>query len=481
VAEGLLDGRYRLQHVLGRGGMAVVWRADDQRLGRPVAVKVLDRAGPGDAAALEEFDREARTVAQLTHPNVVTVHDFGVDDGVPYLVMELVSGRSLADVLTKGPLAVDEAVRITDQVCAALTAAHAAGVVHRDVKPANIMITSSGAVKVCDFGIAHPVHGARASRGGVATAIGTSEFMAPEQVAGRPVDHRADLYSLGCVVYAMLTGHPPFSGDTPHQVGWQHLNDEPPPLATKRPDVPSELAGLVGHLLAKDPGRRPISAAQVSARLSKVPAHRATGGSTSTVVASGEGLPIRGSAAVMHRTQMMPALEYPDEPPVVVRRAVQLSPIWLVGFAVALVAVVVLAIVALTNRQTNLQANPPASQSPGATSPTFPSPASSAPSFGDPQQAITALQNAVQTEQQAGLIDHGTAKDFNRQLNDIERNLNHDGGAGDKVNEFDGMLQSALHDNRIQQAAYDMLKPMVDQLATIVSQSSGGGGGDNNG
>ncbi|HEY7174204.1 MAG TPA: serine/threonine-protein kinase, partial [Micromonosporaceae bacterium] len=346
MAGGLLGERYRLDQVLGRGGMAVVWRADDQRLGRPVAIKVMDRAELDDPSALARFDREARTVARLTHPNIVTIHDVGVDDGVPYLVMELVSGRSLADRLTTGPLPVDEAVRITGQVCAALDAAHAAGVVHRDVKPANILMTPIGAVKVCDFGIAHGPDGAWHPTG---TATGTSEYMAPEQIAGGAGDQRADLYALGCVMYAMLSGQPPFSGGTPQQVGWQHLHDAATPLASRRRDLPAELSGLVDQLLSKDPAARPASAGDVLARLPRPTASRIPSDPALTAVAAHDG-PIRGSAVVMPRTQMMPALDYAAEPQTARERGIRLSPAWLAGLAVGVVALVVVTIVALTHQ-----------------------------------------------------------------------------------------------------------------------------------
>jgi len=471
VAGDLLGGRYRLQHALGRGGMAVVWQADDQRLGRPVAVKVLDPAGLGDASALAQFDREARTVAQLTHPNVVTVHDVGVDDGVPYLVMELVTGRSLADLLSTGPLSVDESVRITHEVCAALTAAHAAGVVHRDVKPANILITTAGAVKVCDFGIAHPPHGARSSRTPVATATGTSEYMAPEQVAGRRIDHRADLYALGCVVYAMLTGHPPFQGDTPHQVGWQHLHDEPASVGAKRSGVPADLAGLVDQLLAKDPAQRPISAAQVSARLSNMPAQRAPTGPGSTV-ADARGLPIRGSAAVMHRTQTMPVLEYADEPPAMAGHGIRLSPAWFAGLAVVAVAAIVLAIVALTNQQPRVQASGPGGTPSSVTSPpnSPPSAPATLPSFASADDAINAIEETMQTQVDANLLDRDVAKDVNHQLNDIGHHHGGDGDSAGKVNDIVNTLQSALDDHKIQPTAYDTLTQMLNQLAGLLSQ-----------
>jgi eukaryotic-like serine/threonine-protein kinase len=211
----LISGRYRLEAVLGRGGMATVWRGVDQRLGRPVAIKLLDRADTADPIMLQRFDREARTAGGLTHPNIVAVYDVGTDNGVPYLVMELIDGTSVAALLAGGPLPVDQAVDVARQTCDALGMTHAQGVVHRDIKPANILLTTTtGTVKVCDFGIARLAH-QQTNLTAPHTAIGTSAYMAPEQASGAPVDARTDLYALGCVMYAMLTGHPPFTGDNP--------------------------------------------------------------------------------------------------------------------------------------------------------------------------------------------------------------------------------------------------------------------------
>lgn len=478
MAGGLLGGRYRLDQVLGRGGMAVVWRADDQRLGRFVAVKVLDRAELDDPSALARFEREARTVARLAHPNIVTVHDVGVDDGVPYLVMELVTGRSLADRLVDGPIPVDEAVRIAGQVCAALEAAHAAGVVHRDVKPANILLTPMGAVKVCDFGIAHGPDGAWRRTG---TATGTSEYMAPEQLADGAVDHRVDLYALGCVMYAMLTGQPPFSGDSPQRVGWQHLHETATPLAARRAGLPPELTELVDQLLAKNPAARPASAADVLARLPRSSAPRSSAPQaltepTLTAVAPPD-VSIRGSAAVLQRTQMMPALDYADAPRTVPERGIRLSPAWIAALAVGIIALVVVTIVALTQGRPGTQAGPPVSTpSAAATSAsTAPSAAPSTPPIGTPAQAIDAIQAALRQQENANQLDKDAANDLSHQLNDIQHRLGHDnsGKSADKVDELRHMLASALDDGNITQAGYDAVSPLVDQLAALMPDRSG--------
>jgi serine/threonine-protein kinase len=268
TAGRVLSDRYRIDDVLGTGGMAAVWRGRDLRLDRPVAIKEL--AGPWlrDPTAMTRFDREARTAARLAHPNIVAVHDVGSDGDSRYLVMELIEGTSVAALLDNGPLPVDQVVTIAAQTCDALAAAHAAGVVHRDIKPANLIVAPDGVVKVCDFGIARALSEvADLNLTGPAVAMGSTSYIAPEQVAGDPIDGRADLYSLGCTMYAMLTGAPPFTGESPMQVLDRHLNDPPVPVLRRRTDTPPALAALVGRLLAKKPADRPANAAEVKARL----------------------------------------------------------------------------------------------------------------------------------------------------------------------------------------------------------------------
>jgi serine/threonine-protein kinase len=254
----VLGDRYQIDELLGRGGMASVWRGRDLRLDRAVAIKEL--AGPwlADRRALRQFDREARLAARLGHPNIVAVHDVGIHDLTPFIVMELIEGETVAQLLlTDGPMSVEDAVAIAAQACDGLAAAHAAGVIHRDIKPANLMLTGAAVVKICDFGIAGPLLGAAdATVSGPWVAMGTSKYMAPEQASGERVDARADLYALGCTLYTMLAGTPPFQG-TIAEVLQQHQVQVPPPLAAHRADVPGQLEALVMRLLAKDPEHRP--------------------------------------------------------------------------------------------------------------------------------------------------------------------------------------------------------------------------------
>ena len=266
----MLAGRYHLGVRLGQGGMGQVRRAWDGWLDRPVAIKTLELDGAEPSAAAR-FRLEARAMAWLAHPNIVTVFDTGTDGSTAFLVMELLRGPSLEARLERtGALPVADAVAVGMQIAAALAAAHAAGVVHRDVKPANIAYAADGVVKVLDFGIAQ-LAGAIAARQTRLTqtgmVLGTAAYLSPEQASGGAAGPRSDLYALGCVLFAMLTGGPPFTGDSPVAVCAQHLVAEPPDLAAVRPGCPAPLAGLVGELLRKDPAARPRDATVVCDRL----------------------------------------------------------------------------------------------------------------------------------------------------------------------------------------------------------------------
>ena len=254
----VLGGRYRLLEVLGTGGMATVYRAGDEVLGREVAVKVLSPQYAADPGFLARFEREARHVARLNHPRIVTVFDCGIDGGMPYIVMELAAGRALREVLDQaGARPAGEAAAIAAAVCEALEAAHAAGLVHRDIKPANIVL-SGGQVKVLDFGIARAGDPAGATR--TQAVLGTAAYLSPEQASGAPAGPQADLYSLGCVLFEMLTGAPPFTGDSSVGIAYRHVHEDPGPPSARRPGLPASLDEITTRLLAKDPTARPPGA-----------------------------------------------------------------------------------------------------------------------------------------------------------------------------------------------------------------------------
>ncbi|MBC9714285.1 serine/threonine protein kinase [Streptomyces sp. TRM66268-LWL] len=262
------DGRYRLTHRLGRGGMAEVFGAEDVRLGRTVAVKLLRSDLAEDPVSKARFTREAQSVAGLNHHAVVAVYDSGEEffggNTIPYIVMELVEGRTIRDLLLNaeapGP---DQALIIVAGVLEALAYSHQHGIVHRDIKPANVIITNTGAVKVMDFGIARALHGASNTMTQTGMVMGTPQYLSPEQALGKAVDHRSDLYATGCLLYELLSLRPPFMGETPLSVVYQHVQDMPIPPSEMSDAVPPELDGLVMRSLAKEPDDRFQSAEEM--------------------------------------------------------------------------------------------------------------------------------------------------------------------------------------------------------------------------
>ena len=270
----VLGGRYTLLALLGTGGMATVWRARDDMLGREVAVKVLSPQHATDPEFLARFEREARHAAAVSHPRLVTVFDCGVERGTPFIVMELVAGRTLRQVLDEGgPLPPGQAVAVAAAVCEGLEAAHAAGLVHRDITPANIA-ANGREVKILDFGIAR-ADGTRAATA-TGTVLGTAAYLSPEQASGRSAGPQSDLYSLGCVLFEMLTGRPPFTADSAVGVAYRQVHDDPGPPSAWRPGLPPGLDHVTALLLAKDPAARPPGAA--AARTSLLAALTPPGG-----------------------------------------------------------------------------------------------------------------------------------------------------------------------------------------------------------
>ncbi|HET9127450.1 MAG TPA: Stk1 family PASTA domain-containing Ser/Thr kinase, partial [Propionibacteriaceae bacterium] len=263
----LLGDRYRLERVIGRGGMAEVWRAADTRLGRPVAIKRLRVDLATDPTFQARFRREAQAAAGLNHPNIVSVYDTGEETdkatgvAVPYIVMELVDGHTLKEVLRDDRRILPErALEFTQGVLDALSYSHRAGIVHRDIKPANVMLTPNGAVKVMDFGIARAVADTSATMTQTAAVIGTAQYLSPEQARGETVDARSDIYSAGCLLYELLVGRPPFIGDSPVSVAYQHVREVPTPPSTLDPEISQAMDAVVMKALAKDPADRYQSA-----------------------------------------------------------------------------------------------------------------------------------------------------------------------------------------------------------------------------
>jgi serine/threonine-protein kinase len=266
-APRVFSGRYELNHLIARGGMAEVYRAHDRLLDRPVALKVLFPELSIDRSFVERFRREAQAAANLSHPNIVPVFDWGEDSGTYFIVMEFVDGRPLSSILkTAGPLAADRTAEIAAPVAAALGYAHKHGVVHRDVKPGNVLITDDGQVKVTDFGIARAVN-TEESLTQTGAVMGTATYFSPEQAEGMGVDSRTDIYSLGVVLFEMVTGRPPFLGDTPVAVASKHVRDHPPSPRELNPSIPPTFEAIILKAMDKNPDFRYATAEELRADL----------------------------------------------------------------------------------------------------------------------------------------------------------------------------------------------------------------------
>ncbi|WP_052462285.1 serine/threonine-protein kinase [Nigerium massiliense] len=293
----LVAGRYRLQARIGSGSMGQVWRALDERLQRTVAVKVIDMSQSNEAVTPERVQREVIATARLNHPNIVTIFDAGTDADLAFLVMELLPGRSLAQLARdEGVLNVDDVIDIALQVSRALEATHAIGVVHRDIKPANIMIAGSN-VKILDFGIAQLTSENAATLTSPTTALGTAAYMSPEQALGTRPGPPADIYSLGCVLMALLTGAPPFTGGTSIEVANRQINEQPPLVTDRRPGVRAGVDELIASMLAKSADRRPTARQLTDALLRQ----RRQSSDATSVLAPGRTavLPGAGATAVL--------------------------------------------------------------------------------------------------------------------------------------------------------------------------------------
>jgi serine/threonine-protein kinase len=269
LIDTLFDGRYQIIRKLGSGGMANVYLAEDQELGRRVAIKILDDRHARDDQFIERFRREAQHAAGLSHPNVVSVYDRGEAEGTYYIAMEHVEGRTLKELLVaRGPSPLGIAIDYTRQILSALRFAHRNGIVHRDIKPHNVIVDGDGRVKVMDFGIARA--GAASQMTEAGSIIGTAQYLSPEQARGAPVDQTSDLYSTGIVLYELLTGTVPFTGETPVEIAMKHLSQVPAPPSTHRPEIPRDLDYVVLRALAKDPADRYHSAEEMDSDLERI-------------------------------------------------------------------------------------------------------------------------------------------------------------------------------------------------------------------
>ncbi|WP_018654316.1 Stk1 family PASTA domain-containing Ser/Thr kinase [Actinomadura flavalba] len=317
----LLGGRYELDTVIGRGGMAEVYRARDLRLDRIVAVKTLRSDLARDPTFQERFRREAQSAASLNHPSVIAVYDTGEDmigdNSIPYIVMEYVDGSTLRDLLRENrALRPEKALEITDGILRALDYSHRGGIVHRDIKPANVMLTRQHEVKVMDFGIARAMADTASTMTQTAQVIGTAQYLSPEQARGERVDFRSDIYSTGCVLYELLTGRPPFTGDSPVAIAYQHVREEPVPPSQVDPDIPQWADAIVLKAMAKSADHRYQNATEFRQEIQRVLHGQpvaSTAASTMMMGAAPQGTQVMGGRTQVQR----PARGgYDDLPPV---------------------------------------------------------------------------------------------------------------------------------------------------------------------
>ncbi|GHJ43983.1 hypothetical protein Cs7R123_13250 [Catellatospora sp. TT07R-123] len=446
----VLDQRYQLLEQIGEGGMATVWRGLDLRLRRPVAIKALGAAMLHDPDMRQRFWREAQTIAALAHPAIVAVYDVSVGQDRAYVVMELVDGPSVAQVLESGPVPVAQALDIAAQTCAALTAAHAAGVVHRDITPGNLLLAGSGALKVCDFGIAAWEQDAYP-----ALVAGTPGYTAPEQARGGPVDARTDLYGLGCVLYALITGAPPG------------------PAAVPPHPAPPALADLIGRLTAPDPADRPESAAEVAAELDRLRADEtaatqlftAAGPATTRVMAA---QPPAGRAQVPVPGPAT-AVDLPAVP--VGRRGGNrwLRPVLVACGLVSAVTAVMLGLLLL--QSAGQRAGVPMA---GATSGPARSVAASPVAAARPDALLRSLTQEVDRLADSGAVDDRTARDLRKRLSDLDKRLRKDAGEGrSQAEDFIDRLQDLRRDGRLSPEAYDRLAELSGALVAALPRDNG--------
>ncbi|WP_299445289.1 serine/threonine-protein kinase [uncultured Phycicoccus sp.] len=491
-----LADRYVLDTPIGRGGMGEVWRATDTVLGRQVAIKTIDLRRVPDESGAARFEREAKVTAGMSHPNIVTVHDTGVEGDTAYLVMELLPGPSLADRLAEGPLPVEEVVEVGRQVASALDAAHRRGLVHRDIKPANLVYAADDRVRVVDFGITQLGEaGAEQALTATHTVMGTAEYLAPEQATGGRVDGRADLYALGCVLFALLTGKAPFRGATPVATMMMHANDPVPDLQALRPDAPAWLVGVVRGLLAKDPADRPEDAAALVTALAsrRAPSGAAAAGAAAAATSV---LPASG-ADPTQRLDPTPAPPPPPPtspstalPPPERARGGSSAALWVLA-AAALLALALVAWQVFGGDDTG--GEPAPSVTPTATSPEpapsttepeptpsttepSPTPTEEAPDPAPVADARQALGEEVKALQQEDVIDKDGAKTVEDPLKDVDKALREDDQEA-LVEARDSLLEDyreAVDEGVIPAEGSARLDPLVQGFSDAVDTYVGG-------
>jgi serine/threonine protein kinase len=448
----VLSGRYELGEVLGAGGMATVFQAHDRLLDREVAVKVLRDQYSSDPVFLARFTREARHAARLSHPGLVTVFDTGVQEGTAFIVMELVRGRTLRQVLTSdGRLPVTEAVRIAASVCEVLDVAHHAGIVHRDIKPGNILLSDDGRIRVFDFGIARTDGSDALTR--TATVLGTAAYIAPEQAAGRAAGPQSDLYAVGCVLVEMLTGAPPFAADDPIALLYQHIHDQPAAPSASRSEVPPALDAVTLRLLAKDPADRPATADQARGEL------------------------LAALADPLGDTRLLPA---PHMGPARASRWLQPTRLMvatgILGAALVLLVVLALQHMGAAARSSASTPSPSASTATSpVTTPTSASPPTetpiAVPTATTASSALTALRSVIAAGQAAGLVSPSAASQLSQAAGDIANALDKGHGKPErpKIGALQDLVRTLADQGQIQGSALSAINQAVDQLSRLIS------------
>jgi serine/threonine protein kinase len=447
----VLGGRYALGARLGVGGMGQVYRARDRVLERTVAVKVLSAASTEDLELVARFGREARAAAALNHPNIVAVFDSGADGDLHYLVMEYVEGQSLAELLRRvGMLEPGRVADVGRQVCQALAAAHAAGLVHRDITPGNVLVDPAGLVKVADFGIAKLAAATTMTGDKV---LGTAAYLAPEQAQGRPVDGRSDLYSLGCVLYALLTGAPPFAGDSPVAMAARHVTEQPTPLSHHNPRVSPALEAVVLTALAKEPADRYQSAAAMAQDLERI------------VTDAGAGdMPLAGAHGEPPTDRLSSVIPTSTATVVETARPALRRPGWIPWALVGTIGVVALVAVALWPRT--------AQQPTGPTAPTTTTPAGTASPtqpLAEMPAALANLGQVISTGQQQGTIDN-SAEDLLKQAEEALRAAQEgkDEDADKKLHDLQRKTDEQIDNGKIRGPTADQVRQAVAQFSQSV-------------
>ncbi|WP_158296434.1 serine/threonine-protein kinase [Nocardioides albidus] len=436
----VLASRYELRRPVGRGGMAEVWAAHDLTLRRDVAVKVVAVGQLADPTSLERFRQEARTAAQLTHPHLVAVYDSGVDEAAAtaYLVMELLPGPSVREVVEeRGPLPVAEALDLARQAAAALDAVHRAGVVHRDVKPGNLVLDGAGRLRLVDFGIARLAEMTSTGLTGTGQVVGSAAYLAPEQARGEPATAASDHYALGCVLMTMLTGEPPFTAEHPAGLLHQHVSVEAPRVSARR-DVPADVDALVADLLAKDPVRR---AAGFAALLGPADATQVLT-TTSAAAPRATGLPYRrvvlvaGAAllGLLGGAVLIGLLGQDDEPSDTSRDTAP-------------------SVEATTTPPSTAPATPTTS---APSPPTTPSAPAASP--------VDRLRDTIAQEAASGGISEKAAADLDHQVDELEKWLDKDksGNLDKKVDELRKSLDKLLAKGEVSDTSADRISAALD-------------------